>query len=145
MKNQQRLTEIVENLRTKGMRLTPQRLAVLKILVSDNFHPTIEEVFAAVKKDFPMTSLATIYKTIALMKDMQEIQELHYDNQAIRYDGSARLAHPHLVCLECRRISDIEFEAWNQLSEKIQKESGYQGLNFRMDIFGICPNCQRNL
>jgi Fur family peroxide stress response transcriptional regulator len=145
MESQQRLTEIIDNLRTKGLRLTPQRLAILKNLVSSDSHPTIEEVYAAVKGDFPMTSLATVYKTITLMKDMQEIQELHFDNQAVRYDGSTRLAHPHLICMECRRICDLEFETWSRLSEKITQESGYQVLNYRMDIFGVCPNCQENI
>lgn len=145
MQTQDRLTEVLENLKEKGLRLTPQRLAVLKILVSDRTHPTVESVFAAVKKEFPMTSLATVYKTIAVLKDLDEVKELHFDNQGSRYDGVTRSPHPHLICTECRKIFDTDFASWDQVAKDLQQETGFQISNYRMDIFGICPDCQAKL
>lgn len=138
----ERLTKIIEKLKGNGMRLTPQRLAVLKILVTDKTHPTTDEVYSLVKQDFPMTSLATIYKTIATLKNLGELVELRSDGQAVRYDGAAGKAHPHLVCSSCQAILDVEFPGWKKFSEKMQNSTGYKIRNYRMDIFGLCPNCQ---
>lgn len=142
---QDRLNEIVENLRIKGLRLTPQRLAILKILVSTNSHPTVEEVFSFVKQDFPMTSLATVYKTIALLKDIEEVVELDFGNEPNRYDGTNKKPHPHLICINCKKIIDPDLELWNQIPEIINKTTGYKVTNYRMDVFGVCPNCQQKL
>jgi len=59
-----RINDLVMKLRKRGHPITPQRMAVLKILVSSDDHPTVEKIYDRVKVDFPMTSLATIYKTI---------------------------------------------------------------------------------
>jgi Fur family peroxide stress response transcriptional regulator len=145
MRTQDRLTEVLENLKNQGLRLTPQRLAVLRILVSDKTHPTVDSVYAAVKKEFPMTSLATVYKTIAVLKDLDEVKELHFDNQGSRYDGVTRSLHPHLICTECRKIIDTDLAAWEQVAKVLHSETGFQINSYRMDIFGICPDCQAKL
>ncbi len=144
-KNADRLTEIIEKLKVKGLRLTPQRLAVLKILVSNNSHPTVDEVYTDVRRQFPMTSLATVYKTIAVLKELEEVAELRFDSQANRYDGVKNTPHPHLICSNCRKIMDAELESWPQTAQSIQAATGFQVSNYRMDIFGLCSDCQVNL
>jgi Fur family peroxide stress response transcriptional regulator len=65
-----RLDELIVRLREQRHRLTPQRMAVLRILAVSEGHPSVEQIYQRVKADFPMTSLATVYKTVTLLKEM---------------------------------------------------------------------------
>ena len=85
---QQRLEQIIEALRAKGYRLTPQRLAMLKVIAKSAGHPGVEQIYAQIKGDFPTTSLATIYKTLSLLKDIGEVLELNLAGVGSRYDGN---------------------------------------------------------
>lgn len=138
-----RLQDLTAKLKKRGFRLTPQRLAVLKILSSSSAHPTAEQIYAQVKVDFPTTSLATIYKTLALLQEEGEILELGFGDGSNRYDGLKPYAHPHLICVCCKRILDLEFPVLEELSKTMEQEYGYQIISHRLDIYGICPNCQR--
>ncbi len=138
-----RLEKVISRLRENGHRLTPQRLAVIKILVNNREHLTAEQVHARVQADFPMTSLATIYKTITTLKDMGEVLELSFGNQGNRYDGNDPQPHPHLICVKCKRIIDPEIPALEELSQDLVRMTGYQVLSHRLDFFGICPQCQQ--
>ncbi len=143
MENNSRLAEIIHKMRKNGSRLTPQRMAILKMLVADDSHPTVDEVYSAVRQDFPMTSLATVYKTVTLLKEMDEVRELRGDNRASRFDGSAKPSHPHLICRKCRQIIDFELPVLDDLSKTIEDNLGFQVENLHLDIFGLCPDCQK--
>jgi Fur family peroxide stress response transcriptional regulator len=97
-----------------------------------------------VRIGFPTTSLATIYKTIALLKDIGEISELRFKDDSNRYDGRQPSPHPHLVCRECNRILDVEIADLTGFSEQLERSSGFDRIMPRLDFFGICPDCQRN-
>ena len=135
---------MTSRLKDLGYRMTPQRLAVIKVLSESTQHPTAEEVYTQVRIGFPTTSLATIYKTIALLKGIGEISELHFKDDSNRYDGRQRSPHPHLVCRECNRILDVEIADLTGLSEQLERSSGFDRIMPRLDFFGICPDCQRN-
>jgi Fur family peroxide stress response transcriptional regulator len=138
-----RLDQMVVKLKEQGYRLTPQRLAVLKILSGSNEHPSAEQIYDQVKVDFPMTSLATVYKTVTLLKEMGEVWELGFSDDSNHYDGNKPYPHPHVICVRCRRIVDPEIDHVELLAVKASEASGFQVLNYRLDFFGICPGCQR--
>jgi Fur family peroxide stress response transcriptional regulator len=137
-----RLEESIRKLRECGCRLTPQRRAVLKILIEDRDHPSVEQIYDQVKQGFPMTSLATVYKTVALLKEMGEVREIEFGQGRNRYDGYDPSLHPHLICVECKRIVDLDLPALSELVETVAQQKGYQILRHRFDFFGICPQCQ---
>jgi Fur family peroxide stress response transcriptional regulator len=139
---QARLDELTTGLRERGNRLTPQRMAVLKILAADEGHPSVEQIYESVKVDFPMTSLATIYKTVTLLKEMGEVLELGFSDDSNRYDGNKPYPHPHLICTECRNIVDPQVAALSELHQEVARSTGYRILSHRLDFFGICPRCQ---
>ena len=139
---QARLDEMITSLKEQGHRLTPQRMAVLKILAADEGHPSVEQVYERVKVDFPMTSLATIYKTVTLLKEMGEVLELGFSDDSNRYDGIRPYPHPHLICTRCRKIVDPEVATLSELHQEVARVSGYQIVSHRLDFFGICPQCQ---
>ena len=136
-----RFTTLVDKLKLRGYRITPQRAAILKIFTESQDHPSVEQVYAAVKVDFPMTSLATVYKTVYLLKEEGEILELGFANQSSRYDGNKPYPHPQLICVRCQRIIYPELNRLDGLSRELALKYGYQILNQRVDFFGVCPEC----
>jgi Fur family peroxide stress response transcriptional regulator len=138
----QRLDELVVKLRDQGYRLTPQRRAVLGILATSQEHLNIEEIYARVHQEFPMTSLATIYNTVTMLKDMGEVLELSFGRGGNRYDGNKPVPHPHLVCEHCDAVIDPDLPALEGLAKQVSELTGYQITSHRLDFFGICPDCQ---
>jgi len=139
---QARLDEMTTRLKEREHRLTPQRMAVLKILAASEEHPSVEQIYERVKADFPMTSLATVYKTVTLLKEMGEVLELGFSDDCNRYDGNKPYPHPHLICIKCRNIVDPEVAALSELRQEVAQSTGYQIMSHRLDFFGICPQCQ---
>ena len=139
---QARLNELVEKLKGRSYRLTPQRLAILKILAASEGHPSAESIFNQIQTEFPTTSLATVYKTIAMLKEMGEVLELDFGNHSNRYDGNKPYPHAHLICLECRAVMDADAEILDTLPQQVAARAGYRLVSHRFDIYGVCPRCQ---
>lgn len=138
------LEDLIARLRERGCRLTPQRMAVLKVLISNREHLSAEQIHDRVKADFPMTSLATVYKTVAVLKEMGEILELGFGDGINRYDGVGLGPHPHVVCTNCRSIVDMDVDVagLSGIPQEVAHKTGYTIENYRLDFFGTCPQCQ---
>ena len=91
---EQRLNQMLSKLKEHEFRLTPQRLAVLKVLAVSEGHPTVERIYETVRAEFPTTSIATIYKTVNLLKQLNEVLELGFPDGSNRYDGNKPYPHP---------------------------------------------------
>jgi Fur family peroxide stress response transcriptional regulator len=138
----QRLNQMLSKLKEHDFRLTPQRLAVLKVLAVSEGHPTVERIYETVRAEFPTTSIATIYKTVNLLKELNEVLELGFPDGSNRYDGNKPYPHPHLICTKCKRIIDPNLGSLKDLTKEVIKETGFQILNHRVDFFGTCRDCQ---
>lgn len=140
---QKRQETILVRMRERGYRVTPQRVAILNALLNRHDHPSVEQIFEQVKPAYPMTSLATVYKTVAVLKEMGEILELGFSEGGNRYDGSGSVSHPHLICVSCGAILDVEDAGANDLSAAVAQQTGYQMVNYQFDLYGVCPACQK--
>jgi Fur family peroxide stress response transcriptional regulator len=140
-----RLRTLETKLKARGQRVTAQRMAVLEALTTDRKHPGIEDIYARVKEDFPMISLATVYKTINMLEEIGEVMELNTGEDHHRYDGFRPYPHPHLICTRCRRIIDIEAVDLEKIAQKVAHDTGYSIQSERLDIYGICPECQKEI
>jgi Fur family transcriptional regulator, peroxide stress response regulator len=136
-----RLKQMINKLKDHNFRITPQRLAVLKILAASKDHPSAERTYEQVKKRFPTTSLATIYKTIGLLKEINEVLEINFVESS-RFDGNKPYPHPHVICLKCKKIIDQDLLGLEKLTEETALRTGFQIINQRLDFFGICQKCQ---
>ena len=139
---QVRLNSMLEKLRDGRFRITPQRIAVLKVLARSENHPSVDMIFEAVRKDFPTTSLATVYKTVTLLKDLDEVLELGFPEGGNRYDGNRAYPHPHVICIKCKKIIDPELSMLGDMAEEIARETGFEILTHRLDFFGLCRECR---
>ncbi|MDR3567993.1 MAG: transcriptional repressor [Syntrophobacteraceae bacterium] len=136
-----RLDKVIRKLRDLGFRITPQRLAIFEVLSRREDHPGAEQIYSEVKQNFPTTSIATIYKTLAFLKSIGEVLELEFSGDCNRYDGRIPHPHPHLICIKCKKIVDPELASLASMTEKLARQSGYRLLSHRLDFYGICPGC----
>ena len=141
--SQDRLDEILTKLRQRECRITPQRLAILNAFIQSDQHPSVEQVYDQVRINFPTTSLATVYKTVTLLKDVGEILEIGFADGRNRYDGKKPYPHPHLVCTQCNRIVDPEVTLLDRLASEVSQSTGYKIVSHQLEFFGICPACQK--
>lgn len=139
---EKRLEEMVAVLKETGHRITPQRLAILRILARSEDHPEVEWVHRQIQKDYPTTSLATVYKTVTLLKELGQVLELGFADRGARYDGNKPYPHPHLICTKCGAIADPDYPAMNDLAEHMSAQTGFKITHHRLDFFGLCAKCR---
>jgi len=142
---------LLQRLRRCGFRLTPQRMAVLRTVAEDISHPTVEQVYDRVRADYPTTSLATIYKTIDMLKGIGEVLELSV-GESHRYDGRDPRPHPHLICEICGVITDLKIDEHigstdflRSLAIGIAAMCGYHGVIPQLEFRGRCPTCEASV
>ena len=140
---QTRLDEILTKLRQRNCRITPQRIAILRAFLQSQDHPGVEKVYTEVKVNFPTTSLATVYKTVNLLKEIGEILEINFADRGNRYDGNQPYPHPHLICTECSKIVDPEVILLDQMTADITNSTGYRIDSHQVTYYGVCPSCQK--
>jgi Fe2+ or Zn2+ uptake regulation protein len=118
---EQRLDQMLSKLKEHDFRLTPQRLAVLKVLAASDGHPTVDLIYETVRNEFPTTSIATIYKTVHLLKQLDEVLELGFPDGSNRYDGKKPYPHPHVICTTCKKLWTriwAVYKIWQKRSSK---------------------------
>lgn len=134
---------MLSKLRQRDFRITPQRLAILKILAASEGHPSVDDIYQEAKVEFPTTSLATVYKTISLLKDLNEVLELSFPDGSNRYDGNNPSPHPHAICVKCKKIMDPELMNIDALTEEMSRKTGFKIYYHELEFFGLCPVCQQ--
>ena len=131
MKNLKNLLE------ESNLKITPQRLAILKELENKG-HASIEEIYETIKEMFPSISLATIYKNINALKNEGIISEVCL-HQKPKYEINKE-AHAHFICKKCGKVEDVEFS--EILNKDIEKK--YPNSDKELYIYGICKECNGN-
>ena len=86
-------------------------------------------------------SLASVYRNIVLIKSLGEVLELGFPDGSNRYDGNKPFAHPHVICIRCKKIVDPDLDSLDNMRKEVAVETEFKILNHRLDFFGICSNC----
>jgi Fur family peroxide stress response transcriptional regulator len=138
-----RMDQMVSKLRELDFRITPQRLAVLRVLAASEGHPSVKRIYEKVRQEFPTTSIATIYKTVHLLKQINEVLEISFSDGSNCYDGNNLFPHPHVICVQCKKIIDSDLGSLKDITANAAKETSFEILSHRLDFFGICGDCKR--
>lgn len=133
------LVQAEAKLRALNLTLTPQRRAILQHLENNPTHPTAQEIFAAVTREFPITSRATVYNSLALFKDLGIVREVVTAGGEVRYDMNTE-AHHHYRCRGCGRLFDLPAERV-KVELIPSPDDGFVVENFEVTIDGRCPAC----
>jgi Fur family peroxide stress response transcriptional regulator len=137
-----RVDELISRLRERGMRMTPQRMAIVRALVMNGGHPSAVELHRRLLPEYPTMSLATIYKTINMLKEIGEVLELEFSSRDNRYDGHNPLPHPHVICTSCGQVLDPPVSGLDGIIGELAGRTGYEISSHRLDVYGLCPDCR---
>ena len=137
-----RYETMVGKLKEGNHKLTPQRLAIIRILSKSENHPSVEDIYSQLLRRFPGISQATVYRNIMLIKSLGEVLEIGFAGGSNRYDGRKPYPHPHVICLKCNKIVDPDLVSLHDMTKEIADESGFEVVTYRLDFFGICPECR---
>jgi Fur family peroxide stress response transcriptional regulator len=136
-----RVEHILNKLKERNHKLTPQRLAIVNILAESKGHPNVEQIYQQLRNDFPTMSLATVYRNVMLIKSLGEVLELGFPDGSNRYDGNKPYPHPHVICTKCKKIIDPALTTLKDMTEEVTAETGFKIQTHRLDFFGICREC----
>lgn len=136
---QERLTAVIHRLREQSYRLTPQRMAIVQAILERPDHLSAEEIHQHVSAVFPMISLATVYKTLEVLREIGAVMELPVEGRT-RYDGNLQ-PHIHLICEKCHSVTDWSDDAVS-IPEEAITASGFRPHYYRLEVHGLCPRCQ---
>src|SRR5271154_6850002 len=135
-----RLSEFAARCRRGGLAVTPQRLAIIKVLLGSGDHPRADAIFAAVRAEHPHISLATVHRTLETLCDIGEARKVTMLHDSARYDGNIT-PHHHVVCVKCRRIRDIEIPHLDRLLAGQSELDEFTVLGSSLEIHALCDEC----
>lgn len=135
-------TSIIEALREKGYRATSQRIAICRFALDSREHPSAQKIYREVKRLHPTVSLATVYKTLQVLRELRLVQELAFAQDETRFDSNSA-PHVNVVCLRCGSVSDVDDRAVQQVVARAASSTRFTVTGQRFDIYGICEKCAR--
>jgi Fur family peroxide stress response transcriptional regulator len=138
-----RYAAMAETLKASGLKSTPQRLAIMRVLAESREHPSVDDICRRLRRRFPGISQATVYRNIMLIKSLGEAVEIVLAGAGSRYDGRKAYPHPHIICLGCDKIIDPDLASLRDMTREITAASGFEIKTFRLDFFGTCPDCRK--
>lgn len=136
------LRHLVQGLKRSGIKLTKQRLEILREVAESHSHPDAETVHQRVRERVPTVSLDTVYRTLWLLSDLGLVTALAPPRDRVRFDANTR-QHHHFICVSCGRIHDFSSDDLDRLTlPDSVRELGHI-LSAQMEVRGICTSCAR--
>jgi Fur family peroxide stress response transcriptional regulator len=137
-----RLETAIGTLKKSGVRITPQRHAVLEYLLTSLTHPTADEIYKALENKFPNMSVATVYNNLRILRELGLVKELTYGDDSSRFDSNM-MDHYHIICDDCGKIVDFHYPSLDEIESLAEKVSGFEISHHRMELYGKCDACAK--
>lgn len=133
--------ELKRIIRALNLKVTNQRMAILKCLHEGRRHITAQELFERVNKDHPDIGFATVYRFLRTLTEGNFVTEVRMGGLPARYELTPKGHHDHLTCVKCSKIVEFENRAIEQLQEKVAQQFGFQLTHHILELYGTCPDC----
>ena len=137
-----------KRLKEKGLKVTHQRLLILSVLEQNSGrHMTAEDIYELVAEDYPEIGLATVYRTLQLLWDMQLVDRISLDDGCVRYEighlleDETKHNHPHLICRSCGRVIPFDADLLDDLEHHIEETAGFRVMDHELKFYGLCREC----
>ncbi|HYK71852.1 MAG TPA: peroxide-responsive transcriptional repressor PerR [Pseudoneobacillus sp.] len=134
------LKEALDTLKETGVRITPQRHAILEYLINSMSHPTADDIYKALEGKFPNMSVATVYNNLRVFREVGLVKELTYGDASSRFDYITS-QHYHVICEDCGKIVDFHYPGLDEVEHLASHVTGFKIGHHRMEIYGACPDC----
>jgi len=129
---------VIKKLKKLGLKLTPQRLAILNLLEGNTTHPSAEEIYNQLKPQYPSLSLATVYNTLEVLTKSGELQEIRIKADKRHFDPNPA-PHSHFLCRVCESVHDLD-DGLLEMQTPFNI-NGYLVEGYTLYFYGICPGC----
>lgn len=136
--------EILRKLKDKDYKLTPQRQLVVQILLENQEgHLSAEELYNLVKAENPDVGLATIYRTLDLLSDLDILERIDFGDGRSRYEFREESHHHHhLICTSCGMVEEFREDLLESLEEQVMRENNFDVSDHQVKFYGLCRNCR---
>lgn len=135
---------LLDELASKGIRLTAQRRALVETIQDANRHLDADSLLELARKREPKIDRATVYRTIELLKKLRLVDELdlmHLEGEKHYYEVKTKRDHIHLACFSCARIEEFVNPIFERLKTQISQETGFRIKVARLEVGGACRTC----
>ena len=133
---------IVARMKEKGLKITPQRLAIIQVLIErGNLHPGTRLIYEEAKKMRRSLSLSTTYATLNEFSRYGIIKTLEFDKMENRYESNIT-EHINLICKGCKKIMDFKLPFKIDTNE-VARKSGFRVTDRRFEYYGYCEECKK--
>ncbi|MDI2588442.1 Fur family transcriptional regulator [Psychrobacillus sp. NEAU-3TGS] len=141
-----RIDRIKKQLSGAGYKLTPQRESTVRVLLeNEEDHLSAEDVFLLVREKSPDIGLATVYRTLELLNELNVVDKIQFGDGVSRYDlrqeGAAHFHH-HLVCIECGAVDEIQEDLLEDVEAIVESKWNFKIKDHRLTFHGVCHRCQ---
>jgi len=130
--------------RKPNLRMTRQRRVVLEELRNFTHHPSADEIYEVVRRRLPRISLGTVYRNLEVLSELGEIKKLEFGGTIKRFDGDPG-DHYHVRCNLCDRVDNAPMPQLEDIEKRISRETDYRIIGHRLEFFGLCPECAKNI
>lgn len=141
-----RRLKLVERMRSNGIRVTAPRRAIAEVLETAEEHLDVEEITERARAIDPSVHRATVYRTMALLKDLALVDELdllHIHGDRHYYEIREGSQHAHVICTECSRVVEPEGEMLRKCMQALSEATGIRVEFYRVEAGGLCTRCLR--
>jgi len=135
-------TEMTRALRTHGYKLTPQRLAVLKVIQDGFEHVTPAEVLERAGRMYPKLGLTTVYRTLQVLSELGFVRRVHLEEGCEAFASSRDREGHYLVCQGCHRVVEFPCTGLTGLIAQTARRTGFAVESHLLELVGFCPACQ---
>ena len=122
------------------LKYSRQREAIKNYLQGREDHPSADMVYDGIRGEFPNISLGTVYRNLALLADIGEIQKICTGDGADRFDGQVT-PHYHVICTRCHQVMDLDLEYMKEPEDLAAQHFEGKILGHVTNFYGICPDC----
>lgn len=136
-------TGLLASVREHGYRVTPQREMILEVLHRDDGHLTADEIYQMVHEKSPAVNLATVYRTLELLKALHLVTAIDTGEGCVHYELAGEQRHHHLVCERCGYTLELDCAVLEPLERELCRRYGFQVNLDHLALFGLCPQCQK--
>jgi len=133
-----------DEFRAAGRRLTSQRRLVLKVLQESDDHLDAESLFVRTRNRDPDISLATVYRTLAVLKEMDLVEEHRLGEEHSHYEAVHGGPHYHFTCLSCGKVIEFEAPLVEKIEQRLGEQEGVRVKNTHLHVSGYCSQCKDN-
>lgn len=137
-----REAQFLTAIHSNGLRMTRQRQLILEVLEASQEHLDAEAIHDRVKARDPRIGLATVYRTLALLKAMGLVKEHSLGEEHGHFEAVQEVPHYHFTCIGCRQVIEFEAPVVMEAVQSLIDREGVQVMDVHLSLTGYCSNCR---